>query len=174
MVLTWDDFRGEPPPSRTEEAAQIVYSLDLAYEVSLVPRNGGYFASLEHADLKISVLRERSWVHPWARNPAVLRHEQGHLDIAEAFRRLFLTKLGGLSCRGKTPEEAFAELRACVRELFDTTLSQLEKLQELYDRETGHGTDPVAQAAWEERITDWLLSPELLLSFIRKVLAKGP
>ncbi len=173
LVLTWDDFRGEPPPFRTEEAARIAYSLDLVYEISLVPRNDGYLASSEHADLKVSVLRERSWVHPWAKNPAVLRHEQGHLDIVEAFRGLFLMELEGISCWGRTAEEALAKLKAQVKGLFDTALGQLEKIQELYDRETAHGTDPQAQAAWEERITGWLLSPELLFSFVRKAFPEG-
>jgi len=103
----------------------------------------------------------RSWVRPGAESQALLAHEQGHFDLAEAYRRLLVAKLVGLAEQGPSPEAAQAALLARATAVAEAILGRMEAAQHRYDEETRHGLDAAAQAAWLSQISSWLITPEL-------------
>ena len=159
--LDWGDFRGTPPKSPGDAVAQIVYELSFRYACEAFPTAGGFVAFLTELEVRLWVRRDLSWVYPWARTPGVLRHEQGHLDIAEVYRRLLLETLRGLRVGGRTPGEAISLLGERAREVFREVKERMDRTQSLYDSATAHGKDPSAQREWERKIALWLQDPSL-------------
>ncbi len=84
-------------------------------------------------------------------DPALLAHEQGHLDINEVFAaRLAKARLpGGLGFSG---DEAMEDLRRRLKAMADRVIADSRKEQELYDLETRHGADRARQQVWTERL----------------------
>ncbi len=159
--LDWDDFRGAPPKAPGDAVAQIVYELGFRYACEAFPTAGGFVASLTEVEVRLRVRRDLSWVYPWARTPEVLRHEQGHLDIAEVYRRLLLETLRGLRVEGRTPGEAISLLGERAREIFREVKERMDRAQSLYDSATAHRKDLSAQHEWERKIALWLRDPSL-------------
>lgn len=159
--LDWGDFRGIPPEAPGDAVAQIVYELGFRYACEAFPTAGGFVAFLTELEARLWVRRDLSWVYPWARTPEVLRHEQGHLDIAEVYRRLLLETLRGLRVEGRTPGEAILRLGERAREIFREVKERMDRAQSLYDSATAHGKDPSAQHEWERKIASWLQDPSL-------------
>ncbi len=141
--------------------AQIVYELGFRYACEAAPTAGGFVAFLTELEVRLWVRRDLSWVYPRARTPEVLRHEQGHLDIAEVYRRLLLETLRGLRVEGRTPGEAVSLLGERAREIFREVKERMDRTQSLYDSATAHGKDPSAQGEWERKIALWLQHPSL-------------
>ncbi len=159
--LTWDDFRGTPPPGGDGGAAEIAYEIRYRCVYEAVPAGNGFRARTVELAVELVMHPDRSWVRPWARTPEVLRHEQGHFDLAEVYRRLLAAALPGLSALGGTPGEAIARLKALIADAFEGMKARLDRAQALYDAATSHGKDTEAQREWEERIARWLQDPRL-------------
>ena len=164
--LLWGDFRGQPPPQAQEmiEAAQIHMTirrqLQLIMEYDCRLRQ--WTAIIETPSLTVTnaMIPSSSWVDRSGQNSATLNHEQGHFDLNEVYRRKFQAALVPLTAQGATADDAEQALRALVDAVSESVLSWLADAQARYDRETRHGTDPQAQAAWDKRIDTWLASPD--------------
>jgi len=74
--LTWDDFKARPPKSASYPSAVS----DTGFEYQLECRNG-----LLDIDAAAFFSPGGSWVKPGGRTPELLRHEQGHFDMAELY-----------------------------------------------------------------------------------------
>jgi len=161
--LSWADFRGPPPPDHDEEAARIHIVLSYRLSPRLTHEGEGWRATLppEGVFAQCTMDPARSWVRPGAESQALLAHEQGHFDLAEAYRRLLVAELVGLAEQGPSPEAAQAALLARATAVAEAILGRMEAAQHRYDEETRHGLDAAAQAAWLSQISSWLITPEL-------------
>lgn len=139
--------------------ARIAYELALRYSYEVVPSGGSFTAYLSGVEADLLLRRDLSWVYPWARTPEVLRHEQGHLQLAEVYRRLLVVELGYLATLAPTPREATAALKGRVKALFREIKGRMAAAQRRYDVATDHGKKSLAQREWEERIARWLEGP---------------
>lgn len=157
--LGWEDFRGTPPEVRVGAVAQIVYEFRLRCRYRISPAGEGFVASLEAFEVELVLRRDLSWAYPWARTPEVLRHERGHLGIAEVYRRALAAALRGLSAHGPTGDGAAAALSSSVQGIFRGVQERMERTQRAYDAATAHGRDPRAQAEWLGTIAAWLADP---------------
>ena len=78
--------------------------------------------------------------------PALLRHEQLHFDITEAYARLMRQKLVAFAAKADCNklQPAFNNVTKAVYAAWDNE-------QNRYDIETNHGLNAVRQAAWEKQ-----------------------
>ncbi|WP_337043262.1 DUF922 domain-containing protein [Emticicia sp. 17c] len=90
----------------------------------------------------------KSWFDKNFENPEVLEHEQLHFDITELFARRLRKKLINEYITPITLETLEKEIKQ--------TMSDLEKLQQKYDQEAGHGIDDEIQKKWRKLIAEEL------------------
>ncbi|HEX8530874.1 MAG TPA: hypothetical protein VF646_12675, partial [Cytophagales bacterium] len=140
--LGWDDFRDTP---RTGPYAATVFP-SFAQEGRTRVADG-----VIHLDLllKVYVLKDASWVRPGSREEYALNHEQRHFDlvklVAERFKRKVLADT-------LTVEDYDGQIGYEYLESY----REMNRLQEQYDGETGHGLDRAAQERWNRRIDEEL------------------
>ena len=136
--LVWDDFRGKVRGGRYAAA---VFP-GIAYEGGSSVKEG-----VVHLELtaRAYILKNSSWVKDHARDAYGLNHEQRHFDIVqlavEFFKKKVLDKK--LSVKDYDGE---------VRYLYLEAYKEMNRLQEAYDKETGHGTNEAAQKRWNSYI----------------------
>jgi hypothetical protein len=137
--LTWDDFRARPPKSTSYPSAVS----DTGYNYQLVCRNG-----LLDIDAAAFFSPSGSWVKPDGRTPELLRHEQGHFDMAElyALRLRKAIQDARISCEDKAKANAAGE-----RVVADFQ-ADWENAEREYEEATKYGTDLKEQEAASARI----------------------
>ena len=134
--ITFKDFESIPTEKDTA-AANISVTIMLGYS------NGADGA------LKFKVVavmdKDESWIREDFRtNHVVLKHEQGHFDIAHIYAKKLEARLKG---KHYTKNDVKA-----LQDLYDHFLEEMNTLQVRYDLETKGGMDPVAQSKWRRFI----------------------
>ncbi len=131
--LTWADYKGKPNP-KSDAAASTTTYLMISYTIG----NNNFSYRIES---KFS--KTRSWgLH---KTPYILRHEQGHFDIAEVFARKLHKKMSEYSFNKKTyPKD--------LKKIYQDILDEKEELQNRYDRETNHSINKEKQEEWNKKI----------------------
>ena len=112
-----------------------------------VARGDGLFR-LENYQVRLTVVRDNSWVVRGRTQDALLAHEQGHFDITGLAARDLVRALAAL--RVSTTDELQREVSR-LYEAYDTWANELS---EQYDEETDHSRNTTAQANWASRIQD--------------------
>jgi hypothetical protein len=162
--LSWDLFQGSAPAHAAQLSEAAAIHVTIKWHASYViqsqlgssPRWIGAVDRVTVANLMNPRL---SWVFLEKATPEVLRHEQAHFDLNEVYRGKLEAHLACLREGGRTADETQAALDARIHSTADAVLDQLSVMQSRYDDETGHGTDPAAQAEWEEHVAFWLTEP---------------
>ncbi|HEV2425254.1 MAG TPA: hypothetical protein VGZ29_10545 [Terriglobia bacterium] len=141
--LTWDDFRGRPPQSAAYPSAES----DTGFRFVLVCRSG-----LLDVEAVAFFSPGGSWVKPNDRNAELLRHEQGHFDLAElyALKLRRAVRDSKISCSDRTAATAAGE-RMASRFQRDWESAERE-----YETGTREGSDIKQQDAASGRITNGL------------------
>ena len=131
--LTWDDFKAEPQKLGST-AAMTTTHLSFAYNVT----NG-------KVTYKIDCRFEKNKSWGLVKNDWILKHEQGHFDIAEIFAR----KLNKL-----TNEYQFnrASFQKDLDIIYKSVVDEKEKFQQQYDDETDYSRHKPNQEAWLKKI----------------------
>jgi hypothetical protein len=158
--LTWSDFRGPVDPDAGPRAAALTAaSLSLGYELE-VRRARRCEYEITKIEKSAEFHPQHSWVRDQARTDAVLEHEQGHFDLTEVFRAVLEREANGLigvarPCGAGADADMTAieaEVGELVAEVRGRIFAELDQVQRQYDTETGHGTLPMVQRTWTERI----------------------
>jgi len=141
--VAYSDFEAKPDKADTA-AANISVTILLGYSKD----RDGY--------LKFKVVavmdKDESWIKDAFRIEAILRHEQGHFDIAHIFAK----KLeANLKSRRYTSNDVNA-----LNTLYDSFLEKMNVLQVKYDKETHGGLDAAAQARWKRFIQNEIAALE--------------
>lgn len=164
--VSWQDFWGEAPPASLlgNEAARIWLELkySAAWEISFDAAHRQWIAQLSHISTQAFMDRQRSWAVPERRTPDLLRHEQGHFDLLEIFRRrLDREFLSLLERKVGAPSREGAEQRliAVLEEIYKRVWQAHEACQTQYDQETRNGQDRLKQEQWNNLIAQWLRDP---------------
>jgi len=156
--LTWDDFAGAVDErSAPEDVAVTAASLSWAYEYE-------FERSLDACIYRITDIRadavfhpSNSWVKPGHRTADVLEHEQGHFDIAQIHKLMFVELSRDLvgptkTCSGKNSKRIAKSIENEIEQLAAPVYEQVwqnhTKLQLSYDDETNHGMRAAAQQSW--------------------------
>ncbi len=141
-ALTLSDFLGKPEERST--AAAISFSiLTMTYSSIRTQAN----EVIVDVSVFANFVKSKSWCKEVARNEETLRHEQGHFDLSaikacelvDTIRRYPFT-IGNFG-----PE---------LDRLQRMKQSELNQLQDLYDRDTGHGSGSGMQAIWDRKIKE--------------------
>ena len=161
--LTWGDFRGsvdgKAPPERV---AMTAHSLGWTYEYSVETYRGNCSYRITELSATAKFQPAMSWVKPGQQTADVLNHEQGHFDLTEIHRRNFDVRAAAMvgirrSCSSpQSPKRIQQEIKTLIEPLYDEVWEAHQSSQEAYDLETGHGTNAQSQAAWDQKIADWL------------------
>jgi hypothetical protein len=135
--LTWEDYKASPDTAGGFAAATTTY-LNIDYTFS---QDG--FSFKIHSDFS----KTRSW--GFDKTTYVLKHEQGHFDIAEIFARKLYKQMKEYRYNKKTCKEDLSKI-------YDAVVTEKAKMQEDYDRETNHSIKKQKQKEWLKKIEDML------------------
>lgn len=131
--LTWDDFKAEPLQIGNT-AAMTTTHLGFSYNVA----NG-------KATYKIDCRfeKKRSW--GLVKNDWILKHEQGHFDIAEIFAR---------KLNKSVSEYQFnrASFKKDLDGIYKSVVDEKENFQQQYDDETDYSRNKTKQEEWLKKI----------------------
>jgi len=143
--LQWSDFTGRARPQ--SNSAALSFS-GFSYDATVSVKPDTIHV---HLYLQTYFVRSGSWVRPGEASPYALSHEQIHFNIARlaavAFRNAVLTDT---LTPGYYPVE--------IKMLFLDYWRKMSEMQKAFDDDTGHGTDHQAEASWQERVIQKLLS----------------
>jgi hypothetical protein len=140
--LTWGDFKMAPPPNQKFSAKTWV-----GFDVSGRCVGGRFFF-----DVSTFFNRDSSWVKPVKGIDKLLRHEQGHFDLAEISARELRRSLQELP----EPCADIEQMKKNVNVLTTYSRMQLGIAQSDYDKETRNGSNSKKQKKWDEKIAQRL------------------
>jgi hypothetical protein len=131
--LTWSDYKGDPDP-RSDAAASTTTYLGIEYKMD----EKGFSYKIQ---CRFSITKS------WGRSKTdfVLKHEQGHFDIAEIFARQLNKRMG---------EYQFSQTtyKTDLKSIYDGVTKEKEAFQNLYDKETDHSRKKEQQLEWLKKI----------------------
>jgi len=135
--ISWSDFKGVPHYFRNADAG--IYSR-LSLEYDSVTANYKVYALMNQS---------KSWHKSNADRFTndILKHEQYHFNITEAYARLMNTYIKDY------PDSSLSFYQTKLARIE----SELDRLQEVYDDETNHSLIVDQQAKWEYKIDSMLL-----------------
>lgn len=131
--LTWSDFEGKP--IKNHEAHALT-----SYEVMFSSSYNGETGEMQF-EVTCVFVKDKSWVKE---DPTdlLLKHEQGHFDIAEIYTRKLRKELGQMKFNPKTIE-------AEVGKIYNRLMKESHERQRKYDKETDHSKIKEKQAEWD-------------------------
>lgn len=136
--LTWADYKGKPDPD-SDAAASTASTLAISYNIS----TSGFSFKIESYFSKT-----RSWgLH---KTDYILSHEQGHFDIAEIFARKLNKKMSEYRFNKKTYQKD-------LDKIYQDILTEKDKMQNDYDKETNHSINKEKQTEWLKKIRQLLV-----------------
>ena len=142
--LSYADFKGQPLDINTMAVATTQTGLTVKYRTETRGLQTEGFVTVF-----VEMYPGSSWMKEQGRNPATLRHEQLHFDIAA----LWACKLKDTLAQTHFEPEAY---RRQIQALQDAYEAGCWEEQQRYDRETMHSTDKAMQAKWEADIAQRL------------------
>ncbi len=159
--LTWDLFRCAAPDDAVHrnEAAAIHMTIRWHATYSVTSSGSTWTGHVQTVTVTNTMEPSLSWVVRGKGDASVLRHEQGHFDLNEVYRRKLEILLPCLRSQSASKQEAIDVLDATLRGRADEILDQLQAAQARYDAESGHGNNSSGQARWEAQIATWLRNP---------------
>jgi hypothetical protein len=139
--LTADDFEGIPRANGSDVIAYTNCTIDFRYEAS---RKGGYY--LLNFNIRMMLNKDRSWIDKSrVKSPEmmaeILKHEQGHYNIAYMEQQELLRTVG------KTV--FYAGYQSQAAGIFNRIDAKYKQLNHDYDDDTRHMVDRVQQNSWD-------------------------
>lgn len=137
--LTWDDYRGAPA-KKSGLTAMTLCNITWQVNTALAKQDKDSFPSL-----KVSVsFGENSWVNRENEpTPAMLRHEQGHFDIAVVCAAELQRKFND------TTFGTFETAMPCITRMYQETLAKCDRMRSRYGITTSNSRNTKEQAAWD-------------------------
>lgn len=131
--LTWDDFKAAPQQMGSTVAMTTTH---LGFSYSITNGKVTYVIDCQFE-------KKKSW--GLVKNDWILKHEQGHFDIAEIFARKLNKAVGEYQFNKNTFQK---DLDA----IYKSVVNEKEKFQQLYDEETDHSRNKARQEEWLNKI----------------------
>ena len=135
--LNWDDFKATPLKN-SGAAALTATHLGFSYNF----KNGKISYTIE-----CGFEKDKSW--GLVKNDWILKHEQGHFDIAEIFARKLFMAISEYPFNKKTFESD-------LDKIYNTVIAEKETFQQQYDDETDNSINKSEQEQWLKKIAGLL------------------
>ncbi len=90
--LNWSDFKAESNPSAFEDSSSYI-KYHQTWTVNSEIFDGQIYFQIKDIQLYTQFLRHLSWVREKQSSSELLKHEQGHFDLAELLRPIFTEKI---------------------------------------------------------------------------------
>jgi hypothetical protein len=131
--LAWSDYKAKPDPDSDAAASTTTY---LGIEYNMNEKGFTY-------KIQCKFSKTRSWGH--AKTDYILKHEQGHFDIAEIFARKLNQKMSEYQFNKSTYKKD-------LKTIYQNITDEKEDFQNQYDKETDHSRKKEQQAEWLKKI----------------------
>jgi hypothetical protein len=140
QILTVNDFQGTPRSNGDGVVAYTNCTIDFHYQAN--PKNNYYLLNF---DIRVTMNKDRSWmnrnmIHTQAQMAEILKHEQGHYNIAYMEQQELLRTVGKTVFYSNYQQQAQA--------IFDRIDTKYKQLNQDYDNDTEHMVNRVQQASW--------------------------
>lgn len=166
--LTWADFAGPVPATApAERHAESHVGVHSTWKISTKCEDVGKSgkkkctATINEVNAQAEFDPNQSWVKEGKQTDSLLKHEQGHFDIAEHFARKKKKQMENFLGQSESAvaddeqtaeDQATEKLEKKLMEVCDAIDKQEDALQDAYDTQTKHGTDADQQKKWDEKI----------------------
>jgi len=139
--LTINDFKGSPRANNRGVVAYTNCTIDFRFQATR--GNDGYRLNF---NVRLNMNTDRSWIdHSRITSPQVLaeilKHEQGHYNIAYLEQQEVLRTMGRTRFTGNYQNEAMA--------IFNRIDAKYKQLNIDYDEDTAHSTNRQQQHSWD-------------------------
>ena len=156
--LQWSDFKAESHPASFEDAHSVI-KYRHTWTVNSEKTGNDVVFFIENIELSVEFHRMLSWVRTPNANDVLLKHEQGHFDLAELVKRENLEKLQKMfygkkyPTRGKNEEQrkqfAKEDSGKMIAEEVEKLEKQLQERRQDYDDQTNFGQNPEKQSEFD-------------------------
>lgn len=138
--LAWDDFRGVPDVGVTGAATNSItkVKIERVYKDSIL------------LNISTIFICQYSWCIKSDRSTLLLNHEQKHFDSQEIFSRKIRKVFYSYNFSSSIEYNSF------LNQTINKYYSLSNSFDDLYDKETKHGTDLEAQKRWDIKIDSML------------------
>lgn len=162
IFLKWSDFEAESNPASFEDALSTVkYRITWTVNSESMGNHIQFF--IEDVNLVAEFFPELSWVREIYATSNLLKHEQGHFDLAEMLRDEITKKITGVIhskrylAKGKNEEQRKQFAKEYSALLLNNELKKwqcyMEEKQSEYDSQTNFGQDAKAQSAYNRKFS---------------------
>jgi hypothetical protein len=138
-TLTWDDFKGQPPKLVAYPSALS----DTGFKYQLLCTNG-----MLDIDTHAFFSPSGSWVKPNDKTAELLKHEQGHFNMAE----LYALRLRKAIRDAKVSCEDTARANAAGEKMVSEYQKAWQNAEREYEEDTKEGSDLTKQSAASNKI----------------------
>jgi hypothetical protein len=157
--LNWSDFQAESNPASFEDAHSVIkYRYTWTVNSDTIESQIKFF--IENIDLVVEFHPSLSWVRQSQATPYLLKHEQGHFDLAELLRPKIVKQIQDVfdgkkfHTRGQNQEQQKQFAREDSGLMITKEIEKWEKYlydkREEYDRLTDYGQISVKQQEYND------------------------
>ncbi len=157
LRLRWSEFEGKPDDNMPWDAYTYTW-IKFDFNLKIINRDSQPRFKFTDIKAKGYFRKSVSWVRKerltrfskWSQK-TLLKHEQGHLDLAEEYARIEQSRVRSkllkksFSCKGKTPQDKRKDANQIARGILDKIALEIRaewrKFEDRYDEDTRHGTD---------------------------------
>ena len=158
--LKWSDFQADANPSSFEDSSsKIKYHTTWTVDSEMV--DGQIYFKINDIKLSTQFLKHLSWVRKNYSSNDLLKHEQGHFDLAEFLRPKITEKLQNefkdkrFPTRGQNDEQRKQFAREQSGLMIEKELEKWSNCfiqqRTKYDADTNFGKNPEQQKGYEEK-----------------------
>ncbi len=155
--LRWSDFNAESNPAVFEDSHSVIkYGYTWTINSDKIGSQILFF--IENIQLSVEFQSVLSWVRPLQTNDDLLKHEQGHFDLAELIKRETLEKLQNkfhekqFPTRGKNEEQRKQFAKEDSGKMIAIEVEKLEEIlsqrRQEYDVQTNFGQNLEKQSEY--------------------------
>ena len=156
--LTWSDFKAEPNSATYEDShSSIKYRYTWTVDSDKVENQVVFL--IENINIFTELHSFLSWVRMNQANNALLKHEQGHFDLAEMIKRDHLKKIQNIfynkhfPTRGQNGEQRKQFAKEDSGKMIGREIENLERLlsqkRQEYDEKTEYGQNTEKQSEYD-------------------------
>ena len=136
--LTWSDFRGRVPKDMLKSNRMAVCPSQIIVES--ISHN-----AILQFKVKVIFLKNQAWTKDTT-SLNTLAHEQLHFDLTELYARKIRSSISELKAK---PITDFSKYQFAIQKL----VSENDRMQDEYDKQTNHGNYKNLQIEWREKIS---------------------